>query len=87
MTGGVLKKLMLKAPTSRPSKPLLARIILPINSSHLQRYGIPELVKTKGYLVFLSSEVAQLRVPTGSAGSIAKHATNRLAEFVVSGTQ
>lgn len=43
---------------------------------------IPELVKTKGYIVFLSSALAQARLPGNSAYNIAKHSLNRLAEWV-----
>ena len=46
------------------------------------RATVPELVKTKGYIIFLSSALAQYRAPGGSAYNIAKHSLNRLAEYI-----
>lgn len=46
------------------------------------RYTMPELEKTQGHIVFVTSLLAQLRIPTGSSYSISKHSLNRLAEFV-----
>jgi len=43
---------------------------------------ISELAKTKGYIVFYSSVLAQFRYKMSSAYSIAKHGINRLAEYV-----
>ena len=41
--------------------------------------------KTQGYIVAITSLGAQLRVPGGSDGCIAKHAVNRLVEFIALG--
>lgn len=44
---------------------------------------IPELLKSgNGYFIALSSVLAQTRVPGESAYNIAKHALNRLAEWI-----
>ncbi|KIO16139.1 hypothetical protein M407DRAFT_240435 [Tulasnella calospora MUT 4182] len=44
---------------------------------------LPELIKAKnGYFIVLSSSLAQTRVPGESAYNIAKHAVNRLAEWI-----
>jgi len=43
---------------------------------------LPHLATTKGYIIFLSSVLAQSRIPGGSAYNIAKHSLNRLAEWV-----
>ena len=48
-------------------------------------FSIPELVKTNGHIVVLSSNAAQLRVPFASEYCISKHALHRLAEFVAMG--
>lgn len=45
-------------------------------------YTLPELRKTGGHIVYLSSSLAQFRFPGGSSYNISKHALNRLAEFV-----
>jgi len=46
-------------------------------------FTVPYLVKSQGYIVILSSMVAQHRFLGASAYSISKHALNRLAEFVI----
>jgi len=43
---------------------------------------LPHLTKSKGYIIFLSSSLAQMRIPGGSAYNIAKHSLNRLAEWI-----
>jgi len=43
---------------------------------------IPQLRKTKGYIVFISSEAAHIKLPTGSSYNIAKLAVNRLADWI-----
>ena len=47
--------------------------------------AIPSLEKTQGIIVAITSLGAQLRVPGGSDGCIAKHAVNRLVEFIALG--
>jgi NAD(P)-dependent dehydrogenase (short-subunit alcohol dehydrogenase family) len=51
----------------------------------LSSFAVPELVKTKGQIIVLSSAAAQNRVPFASDYCISKHALHRLAEFVVIG--
>ncbi|TFY72254.1 hypothetical protein EVG20_g766 [Dentipellis fragilis] len=51
-----------------------------LNVAH---FAVPQLSKTKGYLIVISSEGAQLRLPTGSSYTVAKHAVGRLVEYVV----
>ncbi|KAI0044035.1 NAD-P-binding protein [Auriscalpium vulgare] len=45
-------------------------------------YAIPELIKTKGRIILVSSLTAQLRMPSGSDYGISKFALGRLAEFI-----
>ncbi|KAI9451094.1 NAD-P-binding protein [Russula earlei] len=45
-------------------------------------FAVPELLKTKGQLVILTSAAAQIRIPTASEYCVSKFALNRLAEFV-----
>ncbi|KAI9508120.1 NAD-P-binding protein [Russula earlei] len=45
-------------------------------------FAVPELLKTKGQLVILTSGAAQVRIPTASEYCVSKFAINRLAEFV-----
>jgi hypothetical protein len=47
--------------------------------------AIPDLEKTQGYIIAISSIGAQLRFPGGSDGCITKHAVNRLVEFIALG--
>ena len=48
-------------------------------------FSVPELVKTGGQIVVLSSLCAQFRLAFVSEYSVSKHALHRLAEFVVVG--
>jgi len=50
-------------------------------SFNVARYALPELAKTKGYFIFISSVAAQLRPPGASSYASGKHAVNRIAEF------
>jgi len=45
-------------------------------------FAIPELNKTKGSVVILTSLAAQVRLPNGSDYSTSKHAVGRFAEFI-----
>ncbi|KAI0051520.1 NAD-P-binding protein [Auriscalpium vulgare] len=45
-------------------------------------FAIPELLKTNGQIVIVSSGVAQLRIPTASEYCTSKFALNRFAEFI-----
>ncbi|KAG8931260.1 hypothetical protein FRC03_002257 [Tulasnella sp. 419] len=45
-------------------------------------YTIPELIKSKGYIIYLSSALANIRLPGGSAYNMAKLSLIRLAEWV-----
>ncbi|KAI0249073.1 NAD-P-binding protein [Lactifluus subvellereus] len=45
-------------------------------------FAVPELLKTNGQVVVLTSAAAQLRVPFASDYCVSKHALHRLAEFV-----
>ncbi|KAA1468383.1 NAD-P-binding protein [Dentipellis sp. KUC8613] len=51
-----------------------------LNVAH---FAVPHLSKTKGYLIVISSEGAQLRLPMGSSYTVAKHAVGRLVEYIV----
>ncbi|KAG9012811.1 hypothetical protein FRB93_001365 [Tulasnella sp. JGI-2019a] len=54
-----------------------------LKGSYLTAHAmLPHLVASKGYIILLSSVLAQLRVPGGSAYNIAKHSINRLAEWI-----
>ncbi|THH21081.1 hypothetical protein EW146_g417 [Bondarzewia mesenterica] len=46
-------------------------------------FAIPYLQKTKGYVIAMSSSVAQLRFAHASDYAISKHALGRLVEFIV----
>ncbi|KAI0044038.1 NAD-P-binding protein [Auriscalpium vulgare] len=45
-------------------------------------YAIPELVKSKGRVIIVTSLAAQLRLPTASDYVVSKFALSRLAEFI-----
>jgi NAD(P)-dependent dehydrogenase (short-subunit alcohol dehydrogenase family) len=45
-------------------------------------FSVPELLKTKGQVVIVTSGAAQVRLPAASEYCISKFAINRLAEFV-----
>ncbi|KAJ7431181.1 NAD-P-binding protein [Mycena galericulata] len=45
-------------------------------------FCIPHLLKTKGYVVVVSSKAAQVRIPNGSDYAVSKHAVGRLVEHV-----
>jgi len=46
-------------------------------------FSVPELVKTGGQIIFLSSDAAQYRAAFNSEYCLSKHTLHRLAEFVV----
>jgi len=50
-------------------------------SFNVAHYALPELAKTKGYFMFITSTGAQLRFPGRSSYMSGKHAINRIAEF------
>jgi len=58
-------------------------------AQHLQplftSFSVPELLKSKGQVVVLTSAAAQYRLPAASEYCISKLAINRLAEFVTVG--
>ncbi|KAG9038041.1 hypothetical protein FRB95_002969 [Tulasnella sp. JGI-2019a] len=43
---------------------------------------LPHLIESKGYIILLSSSLAQSRLPGNSAYNIAKHSLNRLVEWI-----
>ncbi|KAJ7133595.1 NAD-P-binding protein [Mycena epipterygia] len=49
---------------------------------NVAHFAIPELAKTNGYSIILSSAGAQHRIPFGSPYIVSKHAVNRLTEFI-----
>ncbi|KAI0277132.1 NAD-P-binding protein, partial [Russula aff. rugulosa BPL654] len=51
----------------------------PYNFIH---FSVPELLKTKGQVVVIASEAAQLRFPNASEYCMSKHAIIRFAEFI-----
>jgi len=50
---------------------------------NIVHFTVPYLVQSKGYIVILSTGLAQYRFPFASAYSTSKHALNRLAEFII----
>ena len=48
-------------------------------------FSVPELLKTKGQIVILTSRAGQLRIPNASEYCLSKHAINRFAEFITIG--
>jgi NAD(P)-dependent dehydrogenase (short-subunit alcohol dehydrogenase family) len=56
----------------------------PVLTSYLRHisFAIPELLKTKGRIVAVSSTAAQLRIPFSSDYCTSKHALIRFAEFI-----
>ncbi|KZP00359.1 NAD-P-binding protein [Calocera viscosa TUFC12733] len=50
-------------------------------SFNVAHYTLPEVAKTKGYFIFVSSMGAQGRRPGASGYQSSKHAINRIAEF------
>jgi short-subunit dehydrogenase len=55
--------------------------------SHLvsHSFSVPELLKTKGQIVILTSGAAQLRIPNASEYCLSKLAINRFSEFIAIG--
>ncbi|KAG9035176.1 hypothetical protein FRB95_011910 [Tulasnella sp. JGI-2019a] len=54
-----------------------------LKGSYLTAHAtLRHLIASKGYIILLSSTLAQDRVPGGSPYSIAKHSINRLAEWI-----
>jgi NAD(P)-dependent dehydrogenase (short-subunit alcohol dehydrogenase family) len=51
----------------------------------LPSFAVPELLKTKGQVVIVSSGMSQLRLPNFSEYCVSKHALLRFAEFVTIG--
>lgn len=51
----------------------------------LRSFSVPELVKTGGQIIILSSDAAQYRAALYSEYCLSKHTLHRLAEFVVVG--
>lgn len=51
----------------------------------MHSYAIPELVKSKGRVIIVTSLAAQLRLPTASDYVVSKFALGRLAEFIAVG--
>ena len=51
----------------------------------LHSFSVPELLKTKGQVVIVTSAAAQVRFPNASEYCTSKHAINRFAEFVTIG--
>lgn len=49
--------------------------------------ALPHLTASKGYIILLSSSLAQLRIPGGSSYNVSKHSLNRLAEWIDIGEQ
>ena len=47
--------------------------------------SVPELLKTKGQVVIITSSAAQVRIPNMSEYCISKHAINRFVEFIAIG--
>ena len=60
-------------------------VVLPHAYIVLRSFSVPELMKTKGQIVMLTSAAAQLRVPNVSDYCLSKHAINRFAEFITIG--
>lgn len=54
--------------------------------SPFTRAAIPFLRTSRGYIVFVSGAIAQLRIPFASDYALSKHAIGRLAEFIVLGS-
>ena len=52
---------------------------------YMSSFAVPELLKTKGQVVILSSGASQLRLPKASEYCLSKHAMLRFAEFVAIG--
>ncbi len=48
-------------------------------------FSVPELLKTKGQVVIISSAAAQCRIPNASEYGTSKHAINRFSEFITIG--
>jgi NAD(P)-dependent dehydrogenase (short-subunit alcohol dehydrogenase family) len=63
--------------------------LMTIIAHHLHRlltsFSVPELLKTKGQVIIVTSGAAQVRIPAASEYCISKFAINRLAEFVTIG--
>ncbi|KAJ6583949.1 NAD-P-binding protein [Mycena vulgaris] len=49
---------------------------------NVAHFALPELVKTSGYSIILSSAGAQQRAPCSSPYVVSKHAVNRLTEYI-----
>ncbi|KAJ6543959.1 NAD-P-binding protein [Mycena capillaripes] len=49
---------------------------------NIAHFALPELAKTKGYNIIISSIGAQIRMPFASSYVTSKHAVNRLNEYI-----
>jgi NAD(P)-dependent dehydrogenase (short-subunit alcohol dehydrogenase family) len=84
--GGTCLRSIFVALTTSPSGWLLQMLVV-LPHAHLapRSFSVPELIKTKGQIVMLTSAAAQLRAPNLSEYCLSKHAINRFAEFITVG--
>jgi short-subunit dehydrogenase len=90
MDGGTYLRSIFVAPTTSFSKSSLIYSLSFLNAHPLSHppsysFSVPELLKTKGQVVILTSKAAQLRAPNASEFCLSKHAINRFAEFITIG--
>ena len=84
--GGISLKSTFVGPTTSPSAEFSYTLIFVPNAYRLlPSFAVPELLKTKGQVVFVGSRASQLRLPNASEYCISKHAMLRFAEFVTVG--
>jgi NAD(P)-dependent dehydrogenase (short-subunit alcohol dehydrogenase family) len=88
MDGGRYLRSMFVAPTTSSSE-LVSSSHVPavLFDAHLlsHSFSVPELLKTKGQIVILTSTAAQLRAPNSSEYCLSKHVINRFAELITIG--
>jgi NAD(P)-dependent dehydrogenase (short-subunit alcohol dehydrogenase family) len=64
---------------------IIDSLILLALMSPLRSFSVPQLQKTKGRIVIMSSQASQLRMPFSSEYCTSKHALIRFAEFITIG--
>ena len=86
MDGGMFLRSIFVGPITSSSAGSSYTLSFVLNSYHLSpSFSVPELLKTKGQVVIVSSGASQRRTPNMSEYCTSKHALLRFAEFVTIG--
>jgi short-subunit dehydrogenase len=82
MDGGMSLRSIFVAPTTSSSARLMYFLFISQAYDLSLSFAVPELLKTKGQVVVVTSTAAQVRVPNASEYCMSKHAILRFAEFI-----